>query len=118
MHNVPVGLAKPALVDWHAHLDLAILTVKWLFVAGKMRGMFAMLLGAGAVLLTERIERRGQEGRTADIFLRRNMWLALFGLLHGTLIWEAISCWNMDSADCCFCSRCAMSRRASSWASD
>ena len=88
LHDVPMGLARAASVGWHAHLDLAILTLKWLFVEGKMRAMFAMLFGAGAVLLTERIERRGQPARAADIFLRRNMWLALFGLIHGTLIWQ------------------------------
>lgn len=87
-HDVPIGLAKAAFVGWHAHLDLAIMALKWMFVEGKMRGLFAMLFGAGAVLLTERIERRGQPARAADIFLRRNMWLALFGLIHGTLIWE------------------------------
>ena len=87
-HDVPMELVKAAFVGWHAHLDMVILTIKWLFVEGKMRGMFAMLFGAGAVLLTERIERRGQPGRAADIFLRRNLWLALFGLLHGTLIWD------------------------------
>ncbi len=88
LHDVPMGLARAAFVGWHAHLDLAILTLKWMFVEGKMRGLFSMLFGAGAVLLTERIERRGQPARAADIFLRRNMWLALFGLIHGTLIWD------------------------------
>ena len=87
-YEIPIGLAKPAFVRWHAHLDLIILTLKWMFVAGKMRAMFAMLFGAGTVLLTERIERRGQPVRAADIYLRRNMWLALFGLIHGTLIWN------------------------------
>ncbi len=87
LHDVPMGLARAAFTGWHAHLDLAILTLKWLFVEGKMRGMFAMLFGAGTVLLTERIERRGRPARAADIFLRRNMWLVLFGLIHGTLIW-------------------------------
>ncbi|MGC1305404.1 MAG: DUF418 domain-containing protein [Caulobacteraceae bacterium] len=87
LHDIPMGVAKAAFVGWHAHLDLFILTIKWLFVEGKMRAMFAMLFGAGAVLLTERIERRGQAVRAADIYLRRCMWLALFGLIHGTLIW-------------------------------
>ena len=85
--GVPMGLAKAALVGWHAHLDLVILTFKWMFFEGKMRALFAMLFGAGVVLLTERIERRGRPAWAADIFLRRNMWLVLFGLIHGTLIW-------------------------------
>lgn len=88
MHDVPIGTAKPAFVGWHASLDLAILSIKWLFFEGKMRTLFSMLYGAGIVLLTERFERRGQEARLADIYCRRNMWLLLFGLIHGTLIWQ------------------------------
>lgn len=88
MHSVPLELTKIPLAGEHIHLDLAIMTIKWMFVEGKMRAMFAMLFGAGAVLLTERLERGRQPAATADIFLRRNMWLALFGLVHGTLIWQ------------------------------
>ena len=86
LHDIPVGLAKPAFVGWHAHLDLVILTVKWLFFEGKMRALFATLFGAGCVLLTERIERRKPES-SADIFLRRSLWLTLFGVAHGVFIW-------------------------------
>ncbi len=55
---------------------------------GKMRFLFSMLFGAGAVLLTERAERRGAGIATADVYLRRNLWLVLFGMLHGYFIWE------------------------------
>ncbi len=87
LHDIPVGVAKAAFVGWHAHLDLLILTIKWMFFEGKMRALFATLFGAGCVLLTQRIERRAPQS-AADIFLRRGMWLALFGLIHGTLIWR------------------------------
>jgi uncharacterized protein len=85
--DFPVGLIKPAFVGWHAHLDYAIVILKWVFAEGKMRGLFSMLFGAGAVLLTERIERRGETSRAATIFYRRNFWLLLFGICHGFLIW-------------------------------
>jgi uncharacterized protein len=88
IHDIPMGTAKPAFVGWHAPLDLGILTIKWLFFEGKMRTLFSMLYGAGIVLLAERFERKGQDGRAADIFARRNMWLLLFGLIHGALVWE------------------------------
>ena len=55
---------------------------------GKMRFLFSMLFGAGAVLLTERAERRGAGIATADVYLRRNLWLVLFGMVHGYFIWE------------------------------
>ena len=61
--------------------------LRWIFAEGKMRAMFSMLFGAGAVLLTDRAERRGGGDKVADIFLRRNMWLVLLGALHGYLIW-------------------------------
>lgn len=87
LHDIPVGVAHPAFVGWHAHLDLLILTLKWMFFEGKMRALFGTLFGAGCVLLTQRIERRRPDA-SADIYLRRCMWLFLFGLIHGTLIWD------------------------------
>ncbi|MGF7149686.1 uncharacterized protein FHS96_003337 [Sphingomonas zeicaulis] len=87
VHDVPVGTALPAFVGWHAQLDVVILAVKWMFFEGKMRTLFSMLFGAGIVLLTERFEHRGQGAEAADIFYRRNLWLLLFGAIHGTLIW-------------------------------
>lgn len=87
LHDVPLGLAKPAFVGWHAGLDLAIFAAKWMFFEGKMRTLFSMLYGAGIVLLTQRFEARAEDGKAADIFCRRNLWLLLFGLIHGTLIW-------------------------------
>ena len=87
LHDVPMGTGKPAFVGWHAQLDLAIVTIKWMFFEGKMRTLFAILYGAGIVLLTERLDRRGPPGTALGIFCRRNLWLLVFGLLHGTLIW-------------------------------
>ena len=88
LHDIPVGVAKPAFVGWHASLGLVILTIKWLFFEGKMRTLFSMLYGAGILLLTERLQRQGRGERAADIFCRRNMWLLLFGLMHGALVWQ------------------------------
>lgn len=54
---------------------------------GKMRCIFSMLFGTGAIILLERAERRGAGIFAADIYYRRTMWLILFGLLHAHLIW-------------------------------
>ncbi|WP_161557189.1 DUF418 domain-containing protein [Acidisarcina polymorpha] len=86
--EIPIGVAKNAFVGPHTHLNLVILFLKWIFIEDKMRGLFAMLFGAGVVLLTERIERNNGQVNSADIFLRRNMWLFVFGVLHGTFIWD------------------------------
>jgi len=84
----PSDLLHSRLIGWHAFLDWAIVIFNWLFAQSKMRGLFAMLFGAGAVLLTERIERFGGWKRSATIFYRRNLWLLLFGLCHAWLIWS------------------------------
>jgi uncharacterized protein len=68
------------------------LTVWWmntLFFEGTMRTLFSMLFGAGVVLFTSRAEERGAGLRTADIFLRRNLWLIAFGMIHAyVLLWN------------------------------
>ncbi len=87
-HDIPIGMPKPAFVGPHAHLNLVILILKWVFFEGKMRAIFSMLFGAGVVLMTTRAEKGGAAGQIADIYLRRNMWLMLLGLLHACLLWN------------------------------
>jgi uncharacterized protein len=84
-HDVPIATA---FVGPHAHLNLAVLILKWVFFEGKMRAIFSMLFGAGVVLMTARAEKRGAGAQIADIYLRRNMWLLLLGFLHGYLLWN------------------------------
>jgi uncharacterized protein len=55
---------------------------------GKMRAIFSMLFGAGVVLLTSRLERRGEGARAADVYYRRTLWLLAFGVVHAYLLWE------------------------------
>jgi uncharacterized protein len=56
-----------------------------ILIAGKMRALFSMAFGASAILLTSRAEARG-EGRAADIYYRRNLWLIGIGLAHAFLL--------------------------------
>ncbi len=84
--NVPLRVV--AFTGQHALLDAAVMVLQWLFFEGKMRALFSMLFGAGALLLLNRIETREGAGTAAKIFHRRNLWLLLFGTLHGTLIWN------------------------------
>jgi hypothetical protein len=57
-----------------------------MFFEGKMRGLFTMLFGAGVILFTSRAERRGST-EIADIYMRRNLLLMIFGVLHACFIW-------------------------------
>jgi uncharacterized protein len=53
---------------------------------GKMRALFSLMFGAGIILMTSRMEARG-DVNSADIYYRRNLWLLLFGILHAYLLW-------------------------------
>ncbi len=77
---------NPLMVGNHRSYNLFAWVIRWVLFEGKMRAAFSMLFGAGVILLTERADRRGSKN-VADIFLRRNMWLVLFGVLHFYLIW-------------------------------
>src|SRR6201989_1269358 len=84
----PLSTVKPVFNGPHWKANTVVWFVRWIFFEGKMRGMFSLLFGAGVILLTERAEKRGAGVRVADIYTRRNMWLLLFGMLHGYFIWD------------------------------
>ena len=59
------------------------------FFEGTQRTLFAILFGAGVILLTARMEERGGGLAVADIYYRRSIWLILFGMAHAyLLLWE------------------------------
>jgi uncharacterized protein len=78
-----VGIYLPAHYS-QANLFLWA-TMRTLF-EGKMRAIFSMLFGASAILLTSRLEQRGEAAGAADIYYRRTFWLLLFGILHAYLL--------------------------------
>jgi uncharacterized protein len=51
----------------------------------KFMTIFSLLFGAGIVLLSSRLESRGQS--SARVHYRRMGWLLVFGLLHAYLLW-------------------------------
>ncbi len=63
-------------------IDRWVWYVQMALFDGKMRALFSMLFGAGLVLITERMERAGRGADSADLLMRRCLWLALFGVLH------------------------------------
>jgi uncharacterized protein len=52
----------------------------------KTMPIFSMLFGAGIVLFAQRLEGRGL--KPAGYFVRRQLWLLLFGLAHAYLLWN------------------------------
>jgi uncharacterized protein len=70
--------------DLHG-LNYAVWYVSFLFADLKFMSIFSMLFGAGVLLMTSRIEAKGR--KSGPIHYRRMGWLALFGCLHGYLLW-------------------------------
>jgi uncharacterized protein len=65
--------------------DIASWVLSFIFIDGKMRGLFSFLFGASLLLVVERAEAAGESG--ANVHYRRMVWLLVFGLIHFYLIW-------------------------------
>ena len=65
--------------------NLLVCAVSHVLADQKFMTIFSMLFGAGVVVFTTRAEAKGR--KPAHLHYRRMMWLALFGLLHGFLLW-------------------------------
>lgn len=54
---------------------------------GTQRALFSLLFGAGVILFSTRIEATGRPDH-ADIYIRRQLWLVVFGLFNAwVLLW-------------------------------
>ena len=71
--------------DLHG-LNYEIWLVRHILFDLKFMTIFAMLFGAGIVLMTTRVEAAGR--KPASLHYRRMVWLILFGLLHAHLLWS------------------------------
>jgi uncharacterized protein len=72
------GTVTDASRSWHEALIIAL-------VAGKFRGMLAILFGIGLMLQFQ--SRKAAGGPWPGSYLRRSLLLALIGLVHGLLLW-------------------------------
>ncbi len=55
---------------------------------GKFYTMFALLFGVGFVIFMERVQGKEKGLKTLDLYVRRLLWLFVFGVLHAYLIWD------------------------------
>jgi len=86
-----VGMSHPLLAyEWPeatGHppglVDSALWLAQYVFIDGKMRGLFSLLFGAGIFLFLERAWARADP---ALLQARRLLWLLLFGLAHFFLL--------------------------------
>ena len=87
------GFAMPAAAYFNptAYGDLAGAN-RWawvfshIFADQKFMTIFSLLFGVGIILLTTRLEERGQSAW--GVHYRRNFWLLLFGVAHAYLFWS------------------------------
>jgi len=56
------------------------------FFLQKMMGIFSMLFGAGIILMSGKAEQNRK--KFGAIHYRRMLWLLIFGLVHGYLLWH------------------------------
>lgn len=66
--------------------DLVTWAIAFIIADGKMRALFAMLLGASTLLVMERAEMAGHDGASAH--RARMLWLIPIGLAHHLLLWD------------------------------
>lgn len=59
--------------------------LSYLFIDGKMRGLFTFLFGASLILICERADAKGES--PAGTHFSRMIWLMVFGLAHYFFIW-------------------------------
>jgi uncharacterized protein len=84
--QVSAGYLNPTLTGPLTGTDYWIWLINHELFDEKMMGLFSLLYGAGIVLLCSRLEARGV--RPLGIFVRRSLWLMVFGILHAYLIWS------------------------------
>lgn len=77
----------PTVAGGSTGINLWVWITMHILAEGKMRCLFSMVFGASLVLLTSRFDSRSPASG-ADIFLRRNMWLLLLGIVHAYLLWQ------------------------------
>ena len=78
-------MSRPAVYGGDTLIDRASWFLSFIFVDGKMRGLFSLLFGASMLLVIERAEAKQQS--PAKVHYARMVWLALFGLSHFFLLW-------------------------------
>ncbi|MBV8515169.1 MAG: DUF418 domain-containing protein, partial [Acidobacteria bacterium] len=79
---------NPVPAGGHTGKNLIVWVIMTVAADGKMRAIFSLAFGASVYLLVDRLIRKGAAAAAADIHYRRMLWLLLFGLIHGYLIWS------------------------------
>jgi uncharacterized protein len=90
MNIVGFGMPNAAYMNPRAYgteseIDLLAWAFNFVFIDGKMRGLFSFVFGASMLLVIERARAKNES--PAAVHFRRMLWLLVFGLIHYYLIW-------------------------------
>ena len=92
--NIPyMGLPEPSFDNPTLNYEMGTINEKvWWYInwipEGTMRAIFSMLFGAGIILFVSRLEKRTEGVWPAEYFIRRQLWLLVFGLVNAfVLLW-------------------------------
>lgn len=77
---------SPAVGGTGSVADVVSWAVGFVFVDGKMRGIFTLLFGASMLLIADAAAARGDD--PARVHARRMGWLFAFGLAHYLFVWS------------------------------
>lgn len=84
--SMPIeAYVNPAAFGMETSADFMAWLGSFVFIEGKMRGLFSFLFGASMLLVIQRAEAAGESAWL--VHLRRMGWLLVFGLLHYYLLW-------------------------------
>lgn len=81
----PQAYINPLAYGYESAADLASWVFSFIFVDGKMRGLFSFLFGASMLLVIQLAEKSGEDPKR--VTFHRQLWLLLFGMIHYYLIW-------------------------------
>ena len=84
--GLPGAYLNPANAGGASGANLWAWIATSFFFEGTLRGLFTLLFGAGVVLYTCRLERAGLGLVSADLYLRRNLWLIAFGAFNAYVL--------------------------------
>ena len=76
---------NPLIMGGTDPLNLGTWFVTHIVFDQKFLAIFAMLYGAGMVMMTERAEAK--DAKITGVFYRRSFWLLVIGIIHGYLVW-------------------------------
>jgi len=82
---IPQAYINPLAYDMEGAADLASWAFSFVFIDGKMRGLFSFLFGASMLLVIQLAEKSGDSSKRVNF--ARQLWLLLFGMIHYYFIW-------------------------------